>query len=189
MDGVRRYNGVVWCGATNNPNRLSPAVLRRFAYVDAVGELNLIERANLLKYYTELGLPVTKDITIDDYMQEAKVLDGAVGDIVRKVSDNIHEYVLYNFINKHRKEAKALEARLNKNGFDVSILTKAERKKVKQEIGKYVVVDKKMLHDAVVYVAELPAIQREITEAKRVYGAAKNIKNELKDNTVSRYIR
>ncbi len=181
MDGIRQYEGIVWCGATNNPERLSPAILRRFAYVDAVGELKDTERVQLLKHYISLGMPMSADISEEDYIESARLLDGAVGDTVRKVADLVHERLLSKFISEHAKAAKSLEAKLSRGGFDIRELTKADREKIKRKMGKYAVVDKALLKGTVNYVAALPAIQQEIKTAKEVYESARRVKDSIKD--------
>lgn len=180
MDGVRQYEGIVWCGATNSPEKLPPAILRRFAYVDAVGELTLEERAGMLKHYITLGLPTSRDIRKEDYTKYAQLFDGAVGDIIRKVADYMHEYLISDFMKNNRKAAKSLDAKISKGGFDVHSLTKKDRAEIKRELRKQgVMVDKELLRKAAYHVAETPSIQNEIKEAERVYDNARHIRENI----------
>ncbi|MDG6989507.1 MAG: ATP-binding protein [Nitrososphaerota archaeon] len=174
MDGVRYYRGVVWCGATNHPELLDPAVMRRFSFVDAPGNLTMQDRATILKYYTALGLPLAKDITDKDFEGYAKLMDGAVGDTVRKVSDGVHEKILSEFIKTHPKEAKELENWLKKKDFNVWELTKRDRKHVKGVIAKKMVVTKEVLESTLKDKVKAPNIVREIEVAKKTFDAYKN---------------
>jgi SpoVK/Ycf46/Vps4 family AAA+-type ATPase len=181
MDGTRRYEGVIWCGATNNPERLSPAVLRRFDYVDVVGQLTQQERSNMLQNYVTLGLPTSRDLTKSKYMEYASILEGATGDTVRKVADVIHEKLMSKLIHDNPKAARSLESTLSKGGFDVNDLTKGDRRKLKKDLAQYIQVDAEMLRENVINVAKNPAIQEEIKEATRVYAQANALKQQFKD--------
>ncbi|MDG6933243.1 MAG: ATP-binding protein [Nitrososphaerota archaeon] len=169
MDGVRYYRGVVWCGATNHPELLDPAVMRRFSFVDAPGNLTMKDRATILKYYTALGLPLAKNITDKDFEEYAKLMDGAVGDTVRKISDGVHEKILFEFIKTHPKEAKELEKWLKKKDFNVWDLTKRDRQHVKSVIAKKMVVTKAILESTLKDKVKAPNIVREIETAKKTF--------------------
>ncbi|MDG6918517.1 MAG: ATP-binding protein [Nitrososphaerota archaeon] len=174
MDGVRYYRGVVWCGATNHPELLDPAVMRRFSFVDAPGNLTMKDRATILKYYTALGLPLAKNITEKDFEEYAKLMDGAVGDTVRKISDGVHEKILSEFIKTNPKEAKELEKWLKKKDFNVWELTKRDRQHVKKVISQKMTVTKELLESTLKEKVKQPNIIREIEVAKKTFDAYKN---------------
>jgi SpoVK/Ycf46/Vps4 family AAA+-type ATPase len=186
LDGVKYYRGVIWCGATNNPERLPISALRRFAYVEAPGELTAQERAQILKHYLTLGLPIAKDITDADFLEYGKRLDGAVGDIVRKMVDVIHEETFSTFIREHPKEAKELEQWLKKKDFDVWKLTKRDRQHIKSKIAKHMVVTKATLEKAISERLSSPDIIEEIKFGKATYERFRALKAG-KLRTLSQY--
>jgi SpoVK/Ycf46/Vps4 family AAA+-type ATPase len=181
LDGIRRFDGVVWCGATNNPERLGTAALRRFSFVDAPGELTTDERAQILKNYLTLGLPLAADITDDDFHRYGLLMEGAVGDIVRKVVDDLHEKVFAEFTREHPREAKELETWIKRKEFDVFKLTKRDREFIKRKISRHLVVSKSRLEDLLTAKMSSPDIVREVEEARKTFTRIHDIKSNARE--------
>ncbi len=66
LDGMLEYEPITLCGTTNVPNKMPISVLRRFSFIDSVGELDLEDRASLLEHYLTLGIPVSSKIKDGD---------------------------------------------------------------------------------------------------------------------------
>ncbi len=109
LDGLIAYPGVTFIGATNNPHRIPDAIMRRFSRVEVVGEMSQEDRENTLRYYVSHFLPCYPDFE-KDVPEFADRLEGAVGDVIRKVADAVWLSVMRRFISQHPETAdKCLE--------------------------------------------------------------------------------
>jgi ATPase family associated with various cellular activities (AAA) len=176
MDGVVAYPGISIWGATNHPKRIPTPMLRRFAKVMVVGELSQDDAVSVLKYYIETFLP-TDSISEDDYIDWAKRLEGATGDVLRKVVDEVWLNLMRGFISSHREAAENILGFITgKFGptFEVSDLKIEDREIIKQMIGE---TGTKVTPDIISEYIEKTlnnfAVQQQIRVAKDTYRNAK----------------
>lgn len=75
LDGMEDYNGIITIAMTNKPKEVPKGIIRRFRYMDIVGQLTEEERKKILKMYLETTMP-SNDLE-DEYTQWARKLDDA----------------------------------------------------------------------------------------------------------------
>lgn len=174
LDGVVDYEGIITVGFTNEPSKIPLAIYRRFKYVDIVGELDLNERVALLKHFLTKGLPLSSGFRSQDYQRWGQMLEGATGDVIGKVADDIHYEFMRKFIDEHPREGRKLDvyirratARRNGDGLD--------RPYVKRQIGSHMVVTPDWVEQKVAAKLADPIIIEQINTAKRVYGEARTV--------------
>jgi intein/homing endonuclease len=176
MDGVVAYPGISVWGATNHPKRIPTPMLRRFAKVMVVGELTQEDSIAVLKHYIETYLPHS-GLSDDDYIGWAKQLDGATGDVLRKVVDEIWLSLMRGFISSHAEQAETILGFIHgKYGvtFEVSDLTTEDRDTIKSmiaETGTTVTPD--VISQFVNKTLDNFAVQQQIKVAKDTYRNAK----------------
>ena len=96
MDGVVHYPNLSIWGATNNPERIPMPMIRRFSKVVIVGELDQEQRSDLLKRFTSF-MP-TNGITPEAWGALASRIEGATGDVVRKIVDHVWRTKMTSFV-------------------------------------------------------------------------------------------
>jgi len=168
MDGVVTYPNLSVWGATNFPERIPQAMLRRFSRVVVCGQLNQEHRVKLLKQFLDY-LPL-KDFNNNAWEEAASKLDGAIGDTVRKIADRIWREKITAFINENPSKALEIKNFLNKNSkFQLTNFTTEDRIEFKSLLGKYMHVNPIDLFKSIEQSLNNIAIRHEIAEAKRSY--------------------
>jgi SpoVK/Ycf46/Vps4 family AAA+-type ATPase len=168
MDGVVGYEGVFLVALTNIPKQVPEAILRRFKYVDVVGQLTKEERASLFKQFLTKGLPVADDVTETSYLEWADRLEDAPGDVLGKVADEVHFKFMKEFVDKHGDKVSGIERRLSKRLRDKEI-EERDRKFLRDALKQYKIVGANDVSDALDMVIKQPQIQMQINKAKQVY--------------------
>ncbi len=126
MDGVVHYPHLSVWGATNVPDRIPMPMIRRFSKVLIVGELSQADRVKLLKGFA--GYLPLNDVPEPLWEAMARKLDGATGDVLRKVVDHVWRSKMTKFVSSSPTEAKKLLASLsNGTKFSISEFTGAKR--------------------------------------------------------------
>jgi len=181
MDGVVNYPGVTLWGATNSPGRIPMPLIRRFSKVLIVGELSPEERASLLERFSR-ALPLD-GVDERTFSRLAERLDGATGDVVRKVVDHVWRATLDAFVTGFEKDAVALTSWLDRQGpdgrFDVSRFTDGQRSELRERLLKHVKVTPRDLESSVELHLKNEAIRAEIATAKATYREAKEMLLDL----------
>lgn len=175
MDGVMSYPGLSVWGATNHLERIPMPLIRRFAKVVIVGELDQKDRVHLLRHFANY-LPVDRNFSDQAWIDAADKLDGAVGDIMRKVIDDLWRKKMSAFVGKHPTEAKQMAEWLNRGGvkFDIGKFTSEQRESFKAKLRPFVEVNEDDLITTVdAYLGNL-AIQAEIAKCKATYDGARH---------------
>lgn len=174
MDGITSYPSLALWGATNHPERISMPLIRRFSKVVIVGELNQDDRIKLLKQFLAY-LPCSEAMGNGAVTEAATRLDGAVGDIMRKVVDHVWREKMSHFVNTQPEAAEIVLELLNKDGnkFHPSKFTQKERDEMHKIMRPFVQVEPKDLFDSVDLHLNNVAIRREIETAKVVYDNAR----------------
>lgn len=140
MDGVVSYPNLSVWGATNHVERIPMPMIRRFNKVLVVGELSRSDRADLLKMFTSY-MPITAKVKDRDWENWAVKLEGATGDVIRKIADHIWRDKVTAFVNDRPEKAEEMVEFLNRNGkFNVDEFNKEQRAEFKHELSKYMVV-------------------------------------------------
>ncbi|HLC78118.1 MAG TPA: ATP-binding protein [Candidatus Nanoarchaeia archaeon] len=173
LDGVVDYEGIITVGFTNEPKKVPLAIYRRFKYVDIVGELEPEERTGLLKTFLTNGLPLSSGFRQQNYQQWGEMLDGATGDVVGKIADDIHYEFMRKFIDEHSSEGRKLNNQIrrmqSRNGGQV------DKPYIKRTMGQYMVVTPDWVDQKLRAKLAEPIIREQIDTAKRVYAEAKDV--------------
>ena len=138
MDGITTYPNLALWGATNHPERIPMPLIRRFAKVVIVGELDQKDRVDLLKKFVTY-LPVSPDFADDAWEAAAMRLEGAVGDVVRKIADHLWREKMSRFVETNSRHAERLVQMLNPQGqkFNVGTFSDAQRAELIREMAKF----------------------------------------------------
>ena len=174
MDGVVDYEGVFLVGMTNVPKQIPEAVLRRFKYVDVVGQLNQEERIKLFKMFLTRGLPVDTSVTDDDYAKWAEMLNHAPGDVIGKVTDEIHFKFMHELVTNDAKMIATLEKNLSKKLRNRDA-TKTDYTFLKSSLGKHKMIGAADITTALESVIIQPQVKMQINKAKQTYKDAEDI--------------
>lgn len=174
MDGVVGREGVFLVAMTNFPKAVPEAVLRRFKYVDVVGQLTKLERMELFKMFLLRGLPV--DPAVDDHawLAWADRMEDAPGDVVGKVADEVHFVFMKQHIKQYGKSIGAIERALNKRLRDREP-TDADRRYLKDALAKHGTVRAEDVERALEEVLRQPQVRMQIRKAHEVYRDAQEV--------------
>jgi AAA+ superfamily predicted ATPase len=179
LDGVVDYEGIVTVGFTNEPKKVPLAIYRRFKYVDIVGELEPDERTGLLKAFLTNGLPLSSGFRQQHYQQWGEALDGATGDVIGKVADDIHYEFMRKFIHEHPKEGRKLNGQIrrmqSRNGAEL------DKPYIKRTLGQYMKVTPAWVDDKLRTKLAEPIIREQIDTAVKVYAEAREVMANLHD--------
>lgn len=178
MDGVVHYPNLSIWGATNNPERIPMPMIRRFSKVLIVGELDLKDRVHLLKHF--VGFLPTDEFNDAAWEDMAKKLEGATGDVVRKVADHLWRTKMSWFVSSHEKEADKLVSELNHGEkFQIGEFNDKARYEFKAKLGKHFAVKPADLEKSIKTHLNNIAIRNEIETAKDTYKRAKQFLNDM----------
>jgi hypothetical protein len=174
MDGITSYPHLALWGATNHPERISMPLIRRFSKVIIVGELSQDDRIKLLKQFLAY-LPCSESMGNGVLTEAATRLDGAVGDIMRKVVDHVWRTKMSHFVNTQPEAAEIVLELLNQGGnkFHPSKFTQKQREEMHEIMRPFVQVEPQDLVDSVDLHLNNIAIRNEIQTAKIVYENAR----------------
>jgi SpoVK/Ycf46/Vps4 family AAA+-type ATPase len=178
MDGVVGYEGVFLVAMTNVPKTVPEAILRRFKYVDVVGQLTQEERVKLFKMFLTRGLPVDSSVTEDDYMKWAEMLDHAPGDVIGKVTDEIHFKFMHEICINQADKVKVIERTLGKRLRDRDA-KKGDYEYVKKALASIRNIGAAEITDALNAVVGQPQVKMQIAKAKQTYKDAADIMDGL----------
>jgi len=181
MDGVVAYPNLSVWGATNHVERIPMPMIRRFNKVLIVGELDRSQRADLLKMFTSY-MPITGKVKDRDWENWATKLEGATGDVMRKIADHIWREKLTAFVKDKPKKAEEMVQFLNPDGkkFNIDEFTKDQRKAFKEELSKYMVVTAEDIDNSIETNLLNLGIRSEIQTAKATYEASRKYLEEAK---------
>jgi hypothetical protein len=174
MDGIVGYEGVFLVALTNLPKSVPEAVLRRFKYIDVVGQLSQEERAQLFKHFLTRGLPIDPSVTQENYMAWSEIMVGAPGDVIGKVADEIHFKFMHELVEAKPEKVKAIEKALNKR------LRDRESKKqdfdfIRKALGSYKTITAEEISSALETVIKQPQVKMQIEKAVQVYKDSEDI--------------
>lgn len=179
MDGVVAYPGLSVWGATNHLERIPMPMIRRFSKVLVVGELSVEDRVKLLQHFC--GFMPIKGFEENTWHQYAERLDGAVGDIVRKVVDPIWRRKMREFTENKPVEARKLQDWLNRDEkFDVRNFNEGQRTEFHAMLGEHVFITPDDLDESIEDALHNLAILNEIQTAKATYVRSKSIVTDLR---------
>jgi len=175
MDGVLSYSGISVWGATNHPERMSMPIIRRFAKVLLVGELAHVDRVKLLRRSLSY-LPLSPNFSDVAWTDASTKLEGAVGDTVRKMADDLWRKNMRNFVNRRPEKAQEVVKFLQEEGtkFDrskFSLERQAKLERMLRENGIEITPDD--LINTIDRNLESAAIRAEIQTAKNTYRVAR----------------
>jgi AAA+ superfamily predicted ATPase len=186
MDGVVHYSNISVWGATNNPERLPMPILRRFAKVWIVGELDQKDRVKLLQHFTSF-LPVSDKFDNGEWAKMAATLEGATGDVIRKIIDYVWREKMGEFVsNHHEHAAKALDT-LNSDGvkFTIHEFDDKKRRRFHDMIRPYVHVKPEDIHQSIDLHLSNVAIHKEIQTAVETYNKSRAFLAQIKRGVVN----
>jgi SpoVK/Ycf46/Vps4 family AAA+-type ATPase len=180
MDGIVGYEGVFLVALTNVPKEIPEAILRRFKYVDVVGSLTQEERAHLFKMFLTRGLPIDPAVTEENYMKWADLLNHAPGDVIGKVTDEIHFKFMHDLVHNQPAKIGAIEKSLGKRLKDREA-TKKDYAYLKKALATYKIISGEDITTALETVIAQPQVKMQINKAKQVYRDAEDIMKGLSD--------
>ncbi len=174
MDGIVGYPHIAVWGATNHPERIPMPMIRRFHKVATVGELDQKDRIALLKQFVGF-LPLAKDFPEDAWETLGLRLEGAVGDTIRKIADEVWRSKVTSLVEKHPKVATKAAAYLKEGDepFQIGKFTPAKRTKLHDILAEAISVTAQDLTESVETHLNNVAIQAEIATAKETYERSK----------------
>lgn len=182
MDGVIMYPQLSVWGATNHLERIPMPMVRRFNKVIIVGELDQADRVRLLQHFTDGFLPTT-GFKADDWESLAKRLDGATGDVVRKVADHVWRLTMTDFARRQPGEARSITQWLNQpDKFDVGQMSKMGRDALKARLLPHVSITPIAMHKSVDLHLSNIAVISEIETAKDTYAKAREFLREMQQS-------
>jgi AAA+ superfamily predicted ATPase len=183
MDGVVNYPHLSVWGATNSPHRIPMPMIRRFNKVVIVGELTQDHRVKLLKQFLSF-MPC--DVINDSHWEEfGQKLDGATGDVIRKIVDHIWRTKMTWFVENHRDEAEKLVKELNADEkFQIANFDAAKRAQFQAKLSNFMKVDSANVGKSIDIHLENVAIHSEIETAKTTYENAKAFLAQIKSSEV-----
>lgn len=180
MDGVVHYPNLSVWGTTNNPARIPMPMIRRFSKVLIVGELSQEDRITLLKHFIAGFLPI-KGIEKKHWERFSNLLDGATGDIIRKVADHVWRKSVSEFIDKQPGYADAAMKSLSAaERFEVANFKSDARGKFIEALGKHFAVTPDDIEESITLHLNNIAIHNEIQTAKETYKAAHEFMAQIK---------
>jgi hypothetical protein len=184
MDGVVHYPHLSVWGATNNPERIPMPMLRRFSKVLIVGELAVEDRVKLLKHFIDF-MP-TEGFKGADWMECAEMLNGAVGDIVRKMCDHVWREKMTAFVESNQSQATKIVSWLNHGGvkFTIGDFDSKKRGELHALLRPYVTVKPADVKRSIEIHLENVAIHHEIKTAVETYDKARKFLANIKKTEV-----
>jgi hypothetical protein len=188
MDGVVAYPGISIWGATNHPKRIPTPMLRRFAKVMVVGELDIESRVTILRHYIEHFLPCGEGFSDEQYNRWAIRFDGATGDVIRKAVDEIWLRLMRSYISGHEASAEKVLEFINEqygDNFEVSELTDEDAQTIRNMIGETSVVTVDLVEECISHLLDNFAVQQQIKVARDTYrNAALLLERQKTDSSV-----
>lgn len=183
MDGLVHYPDISIWGTTNSPERLPMPMLRRFSKVLVVGELDEAHRAELLKHFVSF-MPWA-DFDDGKWRALAQKLDGATGDVIRKVIDHVWRKKMTWFVENHNKEAIELIDHLNDGEkFNIANFDTKRRLNFQQKLSKFFSVKPDDIDKSIDEHITNVAIYNEIQTAKRTYREAREFLAAVSNNRI-----
>lgn len=172
MDGMVAYPGLSVWGTTNSPKRIPMPMIRRFSCIKIIGELNKEHRVKLLKQFMDY-MP-NEHFTDEIWEHASDRLEGATGDIIRKVIDHVWRNSLSQFKRKNPEKVKELVKILNADGkFEIKKFTKEKREDFKRILAKDYTVTPDYLKESIDIHLNNIAVRKEIETAVNTYKNAK----------------
>lgn len=181
MDGVVHYPRLTVWGATNNIERIPMPMIRRFSKVVIVGELDQDDRVKTLRHFAE-HMP-TVDYTDQAWEAQARRLEGATGDVIRKVVDHVWRDKMSRFVASRPVEAEAMRRWLNVGDqtFSVADFTQERRREFKKILGNHVAIDPGDVDRSIELHLDNVAIHSEIQAAVATYEGARRFLDGLRE--------
>lgn len=179
LDGMENYSGIITMAMTNRPLDIPHGIVRRFRYVDIVGQLTQVERKALLSLYLEKRLPVADGMQ-SHYDNWSTRLEHAPGDVVRKVVDELHFEMIPEFIRANPRLADRLEKVLYRREAKDGRLSDADIRYVKGQLQRYgCIATPEQVGSALDMVLGKPHIRMQINDAKQVYRDAAQLLDQM----------
>jgi len=183
MDGIVQYPNITVWAASNHPERMPMPIIRRFSKVLIVGELTSEDRVFLLKRFFSY-LPMEK-LGEDDWRSVASQLEGATGDVIRKVADSVWRTKMNWFVTTMPEAAESVKAWLNKDGkFSVAEMKEETRAAFIELLGSYFRVTAREVRASVEEHMKNVATRTEIAAAHDVYANARKVVSSLSGNLI-----
>jgi AAA+ superfamily predicted ATPase len=185
MDGVVHYSRITIWGSTNNVERIPMPMIRRFSKVAIVGELDQDDRIKTLRHFVE-HMP-TLDYTDQAWEAQAKQLDGATGDVIRKVVDFVWRGKIADFVESKPTEAEAMRRWLNRNDtkFTISDYDAAKRAEFNKLLADHVAISPADIDRSIQIHLDNVAIHSEIESAVATYAGARRFLDSVREARVA----
>lgn len=180
MDGVVHYPRITIWGATNNIERIPMPMLRRFSKVVICGELDQATRVKTLRHFVE-HMP-TSSYTDSAWESQAKRLEGATGDVIRKIVDHVWREKMSRFVAEQPEQAEALRRWLSAGeAFTISEFTPKRRAAFHEILRPQVAITPDDLDRSIDLHLDNVAIHSEIETAVRTYENARKFLAKVRE--------
>lgn len=185
MDGVVHYPRITIWGSTNNVERIPMPMIRRFSKVAIVGELDQADRVKALRHFAE-HMP-TSGYTDQTWEDQARRLEGATGDVVRKVVDFVWRGKISEFVESKPTEAEAVRRWLNRNDtrFSIADFDAERRAEFKEILGEHVSISPEDIDRSIEIHLDNVAIHSEIETAVATYAGARKFLESVRETRVT----
>lgn len=179
MDGIVDYPGISLWGATNNPEKIPMPMIRRFNLVEIVGELQSEDRVKLLQMF--LSYLPQNNFDKKDWDRASERLEGATGDVLRKICDHIWRSKMNHFVQNYPDAAEnILKNFLEIDGaFDINNFDDDKRSNLKNALKQYVSVTPDDLNESISTHMNNMAVRSEIQTAVKTYETARQLLTAL----------
>lgn len=178
MDGVIHYPKLTVVAATNSPARMPMTMIRRFSKVLIVGELSQKDRISIMQHY--VGFMPTSGFSDRNWELASQRLDGATGDVIRKIIDHVWREKMTWFVKNQSERAEEMMNWLSSGvKFDISAFTPESRAEFKKKLGPHVHIEPSDLEKSINIHLKNVGIQGEIRTAQAVYKEAHELLDSL----------
>ena len=179
MDGVVHYPRITLWGSTNNPELIPMPMIRRFSKVVICGELDQKDRIRTLRHFVE-HMP-TAHYTDKVWEAQAQKLEGATGDVIRKVVDGVWRNKITTFVDHHPVEAEALIKWLNRTEkFTIGEFDSEKRVEFKGLLIDHVQITPEDIDRSISECLDNVGIHSEIQKAIQTYEDARNFLDRVR---------
>lgn len=179
MDGILDYPMISVWGATNFPGRIPQPMMRRFTMVLIVGELDQRDRVQLLQQFC--GNMSVAGFTDDDWERLARRLDGATGDVIRKMIEPVSRAKMQAFVEEHRDVAEMLRSWIDREGGPRALQDDAKRAEFDALLAEHVKITPEDLDASISTNLSNLAILSQIHSARETYAEARRLLRDMQD--------
>lgn len=177
MDGILDYPMISVWGATNYPGRIPQPMMRRFTLALIVGELDQRARIQLLRQFC--GKMSVAGFADEDWERLAMRLEGATGDVIRKVIEPVSRAKMQAFVEEHRDVAEMLRSWIDREGGPRALQDDAKRSEFDALLAEHVAITPADLDASIAANLGNLAVLGQIRSAQETYAEARRLLRDM----------